>query len=202
MKRIIKLFVFLTFISCNQNNKYKDANNEITDSKKALNKKIIESFSKKINYDINEEFIGQGGIYSFKAPKGLFIKNGDTFLSEQLQAKIKFTSYYTNRFDESGFFSKNDLIKKYKGAIRSTYFFDKNDWFVLSGYDEENKIVYVKGFYQELVSMQGRDFGEPSWLWSKSGILEIQYTERYKKEFDRLIPIITKSFKCDFSNLY
>ena len=47
--------------------------------------------------------------------------------------------------------------------------------------------------------MQGRDEGEPSWLWSKSGVLEIQYNPKYKKEFDELIPFIMKSFKCDFS---
>ena len=47
--------------------------------------------------------------------------------------------------------------------------------------------------------MQGRDEGEPSWLWSKSGVLEIQYTEKNKEEFDKLIPLIIKSFKCDFS---
>lgn len=201
MKYIFNIIIILTLYGCTQNNVNKQSNIDVPDSKKASNQKLIENSQQNINYDIIEEFIGKEGLYSFKAPKGLFKKSGDVFISEQLQAKIIFTSNYTDRFDEKGFFSKKDLIKKYKNRIKSTYFLDKNDWFVLSGINKENSIVYLKGFYDELSSMQGRDMGEPSWLWSKSGVLEIQYTYENKEEFDHIIPIIMKSFKCDFSYL-
>jgi len=45
--------------------------------------------------------------------------------------------------------------------------------------------------------MQGRDEGEPMWLWSKYGLLEIEYDKNFRKELDIIIPIINKSFKCD-----
>jgi len=175
MKEKITTIAFLILIGCNQNNSNKKENIEFPDSTNTSKEVVIKNDNEKINYNIIEEFIGQDGLYKFKA----LIR--------------------TDRFDEQGIFSKKDLISKYKRKIKTSYFFDKNDWFVLSGNDSESNIIYLKGFYEELESMQGRDEGEPSWLWSKSGVLEIQYTEKNKEEFDKLIPLIIKSFKCDFS---
>jgi hypothetical protein len=70
----------------------------------------------------------------------------------------------------------------------------------LSGYDQQNYLFYLKGYYDEMISMQGREEGEPSWLWSKSGVIYITYPEKFREEFDRLVPSITKSFSCDFEN--
>jgi hypothetical protein len=200
MKEKITTIAFLILIGCNQNNSNKKENIEFPDSTNTSKEVVIKNDNEKINYNIIEEFNGQDGLYKFKAPKGLFKRSsGDEFTSELLQANIRFTLIRTDRFDEQGIFSKKDLISKYKRKIKTSYFFDKNDWFVLSGNDSESNIIYLKGFYEELESMQGRDEGEPSWLWSKSGVLEIQYTEKNKEEFDKLIPLIIKSFKCDFS---
>ncbi len=200
MKEKITTIAFLILIGCNQNNPNKKENIEFKDSTNTSKELVIKNNNEKINYNIIEEFIGQDGLYKFKAPKGLFKRtSGDKFTSELLQVNIRFTLIQTDWFDEQGIFSKKDLISKYKRKIKTSYFFDKNDWFVLSGNDAESNIIYLKGFYGEFRSMQGRDEGEPSWLWSKSGILEIQYTEKNKEELDKLIPLIIKSFKCDFS---
>lgn len=59
--------------------------------------------------------------------------------------------------------------------------------------------MYYKGFYEELYSSQGRDTGEPSWVWSRSGVIEIRYPEKYKKELDPIVSNINKSFKFDVS---
>lgn len=200
MKEKIITIAFLILIGCNQNNPNKKENIEFKDSTNTSKELVIKNNNEKINYNIIEEFIGQDGLYKFKAPKGLFKRtSGNEFTSELLQVNIRFTLIQTDWFDEQGIFSKKDLISKYKRKIKTSYFFDKNDWFVLSGNDAESNIIYLKGFYGEFRSMQGRDEGEPSWLWSKSGILEILYTEKNKEEFDKLIPLIIKSFKCDFS---
>lgn len=64
---------------------------------------------------------------------------------------------------------------------------------VASGFNGDGRIFYRQGAYTELVSMQGRESGPPSWLWSRSWILEFIYPEERRAEFDRLIPIVTRS---------
>ena len=47
-----------------------------------------------------------------------------------------------------------------------------------------------------------KHFEKKPWhQWSKVGVIEIYYPEDSKEEFDKLIPLIIKSFKCDFSFL-
>ena len=200
MKDIVTISIILTLIGCKANNSNEKENIALTQSAIKSKEIAIENDYDKINYNNLEEFVSEDGLYKFKAPEGLFKRSSeDEFTSEILQAKIRFTKFQTYQFDEKGIFSKNDLIRKFKKKIKTSYFLDKNDWFILSGTDKKSNIIYLKGYYEELVSMQGRDEGAPSWVWSKSGILEINYTEKNKKEFDNLIPIIFNSFKCDFS---
>jgi len=154
-----------------------------------------------INYSNLEKVVGEDNLYQFDVPRGLFSKVSETeFVSNDLQATIKLNFNFTQSFDEAGIYSKTDLINRYKSQYQTTYVADKSNWFALSGLTANRNIAYVKGFYEEFYSMQGRDEGEPAWLWSKSGVIEIQYPKQYKLEFDILIPIITKSFKCDFIN--
>jgi hypothetical protein len=201
MKKI-SIFIILFLIGCSDKKDNNVIYNETKHSVKPSEEVTKEDIIKDIDYDLKDEFIGSNGLYKFEVPKGLFDKISENeFRSDFLQANIRFTSYQTYRFDDTGIFSKNDLIKIYKNRFNTTYFVDKNDWFVLSGTDNYNNIIYIKGIYEELVSMQGRDEGEPSWIWSKSGVLEIEYTEDNKAEFDKLIPFIMKSFKCDFSKI-
>jgi len=188
---------------CNQSHKNKE--DEETQNLGIIDK--IESQSTQMNeidYNSTEEFKGEDGLYSISVPKGLFtntIKN--EYYSIQLNAKIIFHLYNTHYLDqgddENAIYSKNDVIKKYKNKLKVTYALDKKDWFVLSGINTKNEIVYVKGYYDEMISMQGREEGAPNWLWSKSGVLEIYYDEEHKKEFDKLIPYIMKSFKCNLA---
>lgn len=167
--------------------------------------KATQSNQIQINYNETEEFTGRDNIYKFKAPKGLFTRvDNDVFMSQLLKATIKFTAFrfdQFDQFDQQGKYSKSSFINKYKNTINTSYELDKNDWFILSGLNTNNEIVYMKGFYEELESMQGRNYGEPTWLWSKVGVIEIYYPEDSKEEFDKLIPLIIKSFKCDFSFL-
>jgi hypothetical protein len=153
-----------------------------------------------IDYSDLEEFVGKDDIYRFKVPKGLFARKGDNFLCKSLDATIDFELHYHHIFDgeESEYFRIDDLYSQYKGRMKSTYSVKKDDFFVLSGYRPSNEIVYLKAFYEELETMRGGEDVEPSYLWSKAGVLIIEYPESSKEEFKQLIPIIMKSFSCDF----
>jgi hypothetical protein len=201
MKKIFITIASFFLIGCAQNSSKKDQTKISTINRDSTILYIQkENQEIKINYNEIEEFIHPYGLYEFNAPKGLFKKcTKDEFKCELFDAKIKFTFIIEYFSDGNGIFNKKDLINKYKSEIKTTYSLDKRDWFVLSGNDSKNNIIYLKGFYEEHKSMCGREQGEPLWLWSKAGILEIQYPKIYKKEFDNLIPIIIKSYKCDFS---
>ena len=198
MKKIIGLITLTTFISFNgkgQNNDFK---------KDTLN-------NPKTAFKISNEldtFSDNDSLFSFKVPKGLFKQvSNNIFECESLNARIEFISNSTYWSDENvlngtaKLYEKLDVIKKYKKNISNLYLVDKANWFVISGQNSNNKIIYTKGFFQKLKSMQGRDQGEMTWLWSKYGLLKIEYNKAFKKEFDLIIPIINKSFICDFSLL-
>jgi hypothetical protein len=145
-----------------------------------------------------ETFSGKYNEYEFKVAKGLFKRiKSDLYYCSLYNAFIEFHHNVTYYFDESGFFRKSDLVKQYKNGILPTLLIDKENWFVLSGFNKKREIVYYKGFYNEFYSMQGRETGKLSWLWSRSGIIEIRYDEKYKKELDPIISLINKSFRFD-----
>ena len=145
-------------------------------------------------------FYGKDKIYEFKVVQGLFKRIGpDLYYCNLYDAFIIFHLNITFRFDESGFFHKSDLVKHYKKGILTTLLTEKENWFALSGFNKKKDIVYYKGYYEELLSMQGRDSGEPSWLWSRSGVIEIRYPEKFKKELDPIVNSVNKSFKFDIN---
>lgn len=95
------------------------------------------------------------------------------------------------------FFRKSDLVNHFKNRVSPKLLINKENWFALSGFNKKKEIEYYKGFYEEFISMQGRDSGKPSWVWSRSGVIEIRYPDMYKKELDPIVSSINKSFKFD-----
>lgn len=145
-----------------------------------------------------ETFSGKYKVYEFTVKKGLFKRiKPDLYYCSKYNAFIEFHLNITYNFDESGFFRKSDLVKHFKNRVLPTLLIDKENWFALSGFNKKRDIVYYKGFYEEFYSMQGRDSGKPSWVWSRSGVIEIRYPEMYKKELDPIVSSINKSFKFD-----
>ena len=154
----------------------------------------------RINYTETDVFSGDDGVYEFKVPKGLFKRTApNLYKSAVLDATLTFIAHYGHYLDEEPLFTKKDLIKIYKPRVQPDYFVDKANWFVISYDLPSYRSVYLKGFYESLISMQGRDEGEPTWVWSKGGVLKMEYSKKYQREFDKLIPFIIKSFSC---NLY
>jgi hypothetical protein len=195
------LTLLISLASCvqkgNQESGSKTNDNQKSSSSATHAQNVIDL---QISYENPEQFTGVDSLYQFKSPKGLFRKKKDNlYESERLDATIEFISHYTDRFDQDGFFKKQDLINSFKRGVRPDYFVDKDNWFVLSYDFTDTYTVYLKGFYDEMISMQGRDEGEPSWLWSKSGVLKIKYNKKHQAVFGKLIPFIIKSFSC---NLY
>ncbi len=194
MNKLYSLIV-LVIIGCNGVSSNRDI------QKDTLNKESLpESF---ISNDL-DTFSNKDSTYTFKVPRGLFKQLSDnTFDCQKFNAKITFLSNATFWSDENvqngteNLYTKADLITKFKKKVTNPYVVDKDNWFVISGINFKNRILYSKGFYEALASMQGRDEGEPMWLWSKYGLLEIEYDNKFRKEFDIIIPTIIKSFKCD-----
>lgn len=145
-----------------------------------------------------ETFFGKYKVYEFKAEKGLFKRiKPDLYYCSKYNAFIEFHLNITYGFDESGFFRKSDLVNHFKNRVSPKLLINKKNWFALSGFNKKREIEYYKGFYEEFLSMQGRDSGKPSWVWSRSGVIEIRYPDMYKKELDPIVSSINKSFKFD-----
>jgi hypothetical protein len=87
------------------------------------------------------------------------------------------------------------LQEKFMQGIQVTYKTAKSDFFVVSGLDLQDRIVYIKGDYTELQSMQGRDEGEPTRVWSKAGVIQFSYPQDKKTDFNRVVEIITNSLQ-------
>jgi hypothetical protein len=148
-----------------------------------------------------EVFKHPDGLYEFAAPKGLFRQISEMkFQGNEVDAEIELDVYQTSLVDEVGIFNKEDLIARCKSGIRVTYFADMRTGCVVSGLDSSGKIVYRRATYDELISMGGRDEGEPGWMWFKYAILEVRYNARHKQYFDSVIPIVSKSFSSDFAS--
>jgi hypothetical protein len=195
MNKLCTLIIFIAIIGCNGIS----SNREI--QKDTLKK---DALSESFNSNDYDTFSNKDSVYAFKVPKGLFKQLSDnTFECQKFNAKITFISNATFWSDENvqngteDLYTKADLIKKFKKKVANPYVVDKDNWFVISGVNYNNKILYSKGFYEAFSSMQGRDEGEPMWLWSKYGLLEIEYDQIFRKEFDIIIPTIIKSFTCD-----
>lgn len=85
-----------------------------------------------------ETFSGKYKVYEFKVPKGIFKRIGpDLYYSSLYNAFIEFHLNITYRLEESGFFRKSDLVKKYKKEVLPTFLIDKENWFALSGFNKK-----------------------------------------------------------------
>jgi hypothetical protein len=155
--------------------------------------------SEKINFADLEQYFTADSLFSFVAPRGFFIatKNG-------LQSRDQDFAMETQTFiqiypcdPEEEILTVKSLQGKFMEGIQVTYKTAKSDFFVVSGFDQQNRIVYIKGDYSELHSMQGREEGEPALMWSKAGVIRFTYPQDKKTDFNRVVEIITNSLQVD-----
>jgi len=185
MKKIIIIFSVVLIYSCNKSEK--------TDNK--VNDEFI------INYQKLEQFKGLFGRCSFKAPEGIFKKTEENiFLSKKLDARIDFISHRFDVGDDQFIGSKEEFIDKYKKDIKVDYITSNNNSFEIIGRTNK-KNVFIMGYYYIGYSHDGEtglaDFNLP--FFSLVGVLNIQYPNNRNKEFKKIIPIIKKTYNCNFS---
>ncbi len=193
------LSLTLLFFSCqNEKNDTKISDSSISDTKADTAK--MTSKSVKIDYKNMESFNSENGLYTIDIPKGLFklIKENE-YYSEKLNSRIILHFSETSQIDDpNAIWEKKDLIQKMKENISVSYNEAKNDWVIVSGTNKSGEIVYKKGIYFKPEDNHMGENGRNTQPYCFTGVLEIIYSTEQKEHFDKLIPILIKSFKCDF----
>jgi hypothetical protein len=153
--------------------------------------------SENINFADLEQYYTADSLFSFVAPRGFFIvtKNGLQARDQDFEMETQtFSQFYPCDPDEE-ILTVKSLQEKFMQGIKVTYKTSKSDFFVVSGLDQQNRIVYVKGDYSELRSIQGREEGEPAHMWSKAGVIRFSYPQEKKTDINRVVEIITNSLQ-------
>jgi hypothetical protein len=117
-------------------------------------------------------------------------------------ASIRVTLLSTHSDDDEvgGLYSDEDFDRYfYRGLRPILRTKTRAGRLVASGFKDDGRIYYRQGGYFAQVSMQGRQSGPPAWLFSRSWILEFIYPEERREEFDRIIPLVTRSLEVTFA---
>jgi len=170
------------------------ASNSASDTTEIANKSVH------IDYNNLESFKSENGIHTIDIPKGLFkLTNENEYYSNILKSKIIFYFSETAQIDEpDAIWEKKDLINKMKENTNVTYIKEKKDWVIVSGTNSKGEIVYKKGIYFKPADNHMGENGRNTQPYCFTSVLEITYPTEQKSHFDKLIPILIKSFKCDF----
>ncbi len=193
------LSLTLLFFSCqNEKNDTKISDSSIIDTKADTAKMTSKSVN--IDYKNMESFNSENGLYTIDIPKGLFklIKENE-YYSEKLNSRIILHFSETSQIDDpNAIWEKKDLIQKMKENISVSYNEAKKDWVIISGTNKSGEIVYKKGIYFKPEDNHMGENGRNTQPYCFTGVLEIIYSTEQKEHFYKLIPILIKSFKCDF----
>lgn len=130
-------------------------------------------------------------IYKFNSPKG------NSLVSRDNKILISYDYNYTHWSDEYEgkplFYKIKDAINYYARDLNDIQIIE-NEGFTIKGKNSSNQLIVIKGIYDELVSMQGRDEGEPSWLSSNTLIIKITANQVDVEEFNYISDLIINNF--------
>lgn len=146
------------------------------------------------------------GIFSFKAPKGLFKQSENrAFYSKKYNSKIVIETLSDNIGDVDGVFTKQELIEHYKKDLTNISFESKKDYFVITGKDSLKNNIYLRGFYSSLdriLSKEENTSKEDKYIViaSKAVIIKVESPKTKSKDFEAIISEIFNSFKFDWSD--
>jgi hypothetical protein len=197
---ILSALSLVTLLSSCQNEKNENKLSDSSTSNFSSDTAEIDNKSVNIDYDNLESFKSENGIYTIDIPKGLFkLTNENEYYSNILKSKIIFHFSETSQIDApDAIWEKNDLINKMKENINVTYSEAKKDWVIVSGTNSKGEIVYKKGIFFKPADNHMGENGRNTQPYCFTSVLEIIYPIEQKVHFDKLIPILIKSFKCDF----
>ena len=201
MKIIILSALSFVILLCScQNGRNETKLSDSSASNSASDTTGIANKSVHIDYNNLESFKSENGIHTIDIPKGLFkLTNENEYYSNILKSKIIFYFSETAQIDEpDAIWEKKDLINKMKENINVTYSKEKKDWVIVSGTNSKGEIVYKKGIYFKPADNHMGENGRNTQPYCFTSVLEITYPTEQKSHFDKLIPILIKSFKCDF----
>jgi hypothetical protein len=122
------------------------------------------------------------------------------FISKDQKILITFDYNHTDWTDYSYndgqvlFGKRQDAIKYFSKNLQNVEI-SENEGFIIKGKNTSNQSITIKGIYNELYSMQGRDEGEPTWLWSNTLIIKITAEEDANDhDYEQISHILIDSF--------
>jgi hypothetical protein len=175
--------------------------NDASSEKKSVLKPYIDYLElTKQAANSHDKFEDDAGLISFLLPKGDFIISNDNSLkSEKLSSIVKVLFSETSQMDSpDAIWEKSDLSKAIKQGIDVTYFAEKKDWVVVSGFNKAGNIVYKKGFYFKPENNYAGENGRNTQPWCQTVVIELEYPNQKKGQFDRIISDLMKSMKVNF----
>ena len=130
--------------------------------------------------------------FKFTSPIGkLLISNDQKII---ISYDYNFTHWADDANEHPLFYKEKDAINYYSKDLYDIELSDKNEGFVIRGRDATNQLIMIKGLYTYLVSMQGRDKGEPTWLWSNTLTVKVTANQKDKDEFKYISDLVINNF--------
>lgn len=124
---------------------------------------------------------------------------GNTLQSIDGKIKIQVLANQTHQFGNDGgpeFFSFNQATNYFKQELSEEWATSTNDWW-FRGVTYSNQLAVYFLFWDELESMQGRDYGEPTWLWSNTVVIKVTSGKEYRTEFEELVEFFGQCLNSD-----
>ena len=122
----------------------------------------------------------------------------NVLISKDKKIKIFFEYNITDWMDQDEgnaiFYKERDVIDYYSKGLNNLKIQNIDDDFVISGQNSSNELIFVKGFYTDFSSMEGRSNGNPKWLWSNTIVLKIAMKQADILDFDYISEILNKGF--------
>jgi len=142
------------------------------------------------------------GVYRFAIPGRYFSRRADhEYRSNDLNASITF------RFETEYIGDINPNVNLYvsfrqaKQGLRVTYQLMKKNYFVVSGFDKNGRIRYIRGDSESLFSKSGCEDCEPSWKWTKLAVVTFQYPVTSKQTMNPILSGFLKSYELNLGLL-
>jgi hypothetical protein len=129
---------------------------------------------------------------------------GYSLVSRDNKVKIEVFYNYTHWSDYQDrgtelFYKQQDVVDYFTQGLNDVSV-SLNDGFSIKGKNNRNKFIFIRGLYGELSSMQGRDEGEPMWLWSNTIMLKVTAEETESLNFNYIADLLHYNF--NYNSIY
>jgi hypothetical protein len=131
-------------------------------------------------------------------PKSKFnAPTGNLLISRDKKILISYYYNYTHELSEDEgnpfFYKEQDAINYYSKGLKDIEI-TNYEGFIIKGKNAYNQLIIIKGIYDEFASMQGREEGEPTWLWSNTLIIKIKAEQSDVVDFNYISNLLINGF--------